>query len=56
MAKKKHKKPKIKAVRGPRNPYAFDPIMKKGGVHEKPEKVKRQNRRTELKKEVNDLL
>ncbi|MFQ3229303.1 hypothetical protein [Reinekea sp.] len=40
MAQKQHK----------RNPYAFDPIMRKGGVHEKTNKAKRQNEKAKWRK------
>ena len=33
-----------------RNIYAFDPIMKKGGVHEKTEKAKRRKEKMTWKK------
>jgi hypothetical protein len=35
-----------------RNPYAFDPIMKKGGVHEKTTKAKRQKEKMAWRKEA----
>lgn len=50
MAKKVKK---LKKMRVPRNPYAFDPIMKKGGAHESTEKAKRAKAKQTLKKEVN---
>jgi len=33
-----------------RNVYAFDPIMKKGGVHEKTNKAKRKNDKMKWRK------
>ncbi|TCS44041.1 hypothetical protein [Reinekea marinisedimentorum] len=35
-----------------RNPYAFDPIMKKGGVHEKTTKAKRRKDKMAWRKEA----
>lgn len=51
----KRKKPKLKKMRVPRNPYAFDPIMKKGGVHEKTEKAKRKKMKDTIKKETQEV-
>lgn len=38
-----------------RNPFAFDPIMKKGGVHEKTTKAKRKASKQEMKRELKQL-
>ncbi|TXR54585.1 hypothetical protein [Reinekea thalattae] len=35
-----------------RNPYAIDPLMKKGGVHEKTNKTKRQKEKMAWRKEA----
>lgn len=37
-----------------RNPYAFDPLMKKGGVHASSEKAKRKQDKQNLKKALID--
>jgi hypothetical protein len=37
-----------------RNPFAFDPIMKKGGFHQTSEKSKRKNDKQNLKKALID--
>ncbi len=34
----------------PRNPFATDPIMKKGGVHDVPKESKRSHNKQQLKK------
>ncbi|MBU2864217.1 hypothetical protein KO489_10210 [Reinekea forsetii] len=44
MAQKQHK----------RNPHAFAPIMKKGGVHEKTNKAKRQKEKMQSRKEAHN--
>ncbi|MDN3647356.1 hypothetical protein QWZ13_00370 [Reinekea marina] len=44
MAQKQHK----------RNPHAFAPIMKKGGVHEKTNKAKRQKEKMQWRKEAHN--
>lgn len=51
----KHKKKQVKQIKNPRNPYAFDPIMRKGGVHEKTTKAKRKNAKQYMKRELNQL-
>lgn len=54
MAKRKAKASKSKkSAHGRRNPYAFDPIMRKGGVHEKSTGAKRANKKRETKEMVN---
>lgn len=42
-------KVKVKRLKE-RNPFHDHPLMKKGGVHEKPEKTKRQVAKQQLKK------
>lgn len=37
-----------------RNPFAFDPIMKKGGFHQTSEKAQRKNEKQNLKKALID--
>lgn len=37
-----------------RNPFAFDPIMKKGGVHQTSEKSKRKHEKQKLQKALID--
>lgn len=53
MAKKKrNKNKKLKLAKTPRNPFALDPIMRKGGSHEKTNKAKRKKDKSALKKEL----
>lgn len=52
MAKRKKNKLKPAKVR---NRFAFDPIMKKGGAHEKTTKAKRKNSKQEMKRELKML-
>lgn len=42
----------MKAKQKKRNPYAFDPIMRKGGVHEKTTKAKRRKHKLQMQKEA----
>ncbi|AJQ92346.1 hypothetical protein [Gynuella sunshinyii] len=42
----------MKTKQKKRNVYAIDPIMRKGGVHEKSTKAKRQKDRMKLQKEA----
>lgn len=44
----------IKPVRQ-RNPLALDPLLKKGGVHQKTKGAQRQADKQQLKKSLNDL-
>ena len=37
-----------------RNPFAFDPIMKKGGLHQTSEKAQRKHHKQNLKKALID--
>ncbi len=51
MAKrKKAKQPKLQIT--PRNPFATDPLMKKGGVHQKTFKSQRKNSKNALRKQI----
>jgi len=50
MAKKKAKNRPERFK--PRNPFAVDPLMKKGGVHEKTFKAKRKSDKTLLRKQL----
>jgi len=50
MAKKKAKNRPERFQ--PRNPFAVDPLMKKGGVHEKTFKAKRKSDKTLLRKQL----
>lgn len=45
---KKHKQPKA------RNPYAADPLMRRGGVHQKSRGAQRQELKRELKRSLNN--
>lgn len=51
MAKKKKAK-KTALLLTPRNPFATDPLMKKGGAHEKTFKSKRNKQKTQLRKQL----
>ncbi|WP_428244028.1 hypothetical protein [Gynuella sp.] len=42
----------MKTKQKKRNIYAIDPIMRKGGIHEKSTKAKRQKDRVKLQKEA----
>ncbi|SBS25741.1 hypothetical protein MSP8887_00252 [Marinomonas spartinae] len=42
----------MKVKQKKRNPYAFDPIMRKGGVHEKTNKAKRRKHKLQMQKEA----
>jgi len=42
----------MKVKQKKRNPYAFDPIMRKGGVHEKTTKAKRRKHKLQMQKEA----
>jgi hypothetical protein len=54
MAKRKaHASKSKKSAHGRRNPYAFDPIMRKGGAHEKSTGAKRADKKRETKDMVN---
>ena len=54
-SKKKSKKNKgIKQVKI-RNPFACNPLMRKGGSHEKSKKAKRKNEKMKLKRELKQL-
>lgn len=54
MSKRKRSKNKLKPAKV-RNKYAFDPLMKKGGVHEKTTKAKRQKDKQNFKRELKKL-
>lgn len=42
----------MKVKQKKRNPLAFDPIMRKGGVHEKSTKAKRRKDKLKMQKEA----
>ena len=50
MAKPKKTKDSVLTLHKRRNPFAFDPIMRKGGVHDIPHKVKRKKEKMAMKK------
>lgn len=54
MAKKKHKKKKVTAVKQ-RNPIALNPLMRKCDTHEKTKKAKRKAEKMNLKRELKKL-
>lgn len=54
MAKKKHKKKEVKAVKQ-RNPIALNPLMRKCDTHEKSKKSKRKDEKMKLKRELKKL-
>lgn len=55
MSKKKHKKKKVTAVKQ-RSLIALNPLMRKGGSHEKTEKAKRKAKKMNLKRELKEAL
>jgi len=58
MTKRKRSTPKmagnVQTPSAPRNPYAAHPLMRKGGVHEKPKKAQKASARRETKQLVRD--
>lgn len=54
MSKSKKRQKKLTPSKV-RNRFAFDPIMKKGGVHEKTTKAKRNHTKMEMKRELKML-
>ena len=58
MAKRKRHTPNaentLRSRSAPRNPYVSHPLMRKGGVHEKPKKAQRASARRETKQLVRD--
>ncbi|MFY0658105.1 MAG: hypothetical protein JXR12_15310 [Neptunomonas phycophila] len=54
MAKKKHKKKKVTAVKQ-RNLVALNPLMRKCDTHEKTKKAKRKAEKMNLKRELKKL-
>lgn len=55
MSKKKAKKSPTERLVKPRNPLALDPLMKKGGAHEKSFKAKRKSSKHLLRKQLAEL-
>ncbi len=43
---------KVKKQKAPRNQLAYAPILRKGGVHEKPYKSERHQQKQKLRKEL----
>lgn len=48
--------PKVNKVHKKRNPVALSAILRKGGVHEKSRKAKRQKQKSELRKTVSKAM
>ncbi|GLQ30169.1 hypothetical protein [Litoribrevibacter albus] len=54
-AKKKSPNAMTKTVIKARNPFALDPLMKKGGAHDKTVKAKRKSSKNLLRKQLAEL-